>query len=146
MGGYQAARRKTYQLFTPGQGEDRLGGWVDLFIMALISVNVLAVILETVDWIEAAGGSFFWYFEVFSVIIFTIEYLGRVWASVEHDEVTGIISGRVQFASRPILIIDLLAILPFYLTLAGVAAVDLRFLRALRLFRLFRLLKLARYS
>lgn len=42
--------------------------------------------------------------------------------------------------------IDLLAILPFYLTLAGVAAVDLRFLRALRLFRLFRLLKLARYS
>ena len=51
--------------------------------------------------------------------------------------------GRIRFALQPLQIIDLLAILPFYLPFIGI---DLRFLRAVRLFRLFRLLKMGRYS
>lgn len=100
--------------------------------------------LETVDWIRAAYGAELFYFEVFSVIIFTVEYVARVWSAVEAGQFDHPITGRLKFASHPLMVIDLLPILPFYLS--GVMAVDLRFLRALRLIRLIRMFKLARYS
>ena len=55
----------------------------------------------------------------------------------------GIILGRLRFAVTPLAVIDLLAVLPFWLPVLGV---DLRALRGVRLFRLFRILKIARYS
>lgn len=141
---YRAARKRTYNLFAPEKGGE-LGRWVDIGIMGLIVLNVIAVILSTVDWIDALAGELFWYFELVSVSVFTIEYVARVWSAVEAGTYEGILFGRIQFASKPLLIIDLLAILPFYLAVAGLQ-IDLRFLRALRLVRLFRVLKLARYS
>lgn len=141
---YTCLRRQTWELFEPELG-GRIGHYVDWFIMALIAGNVAAVILETVDALGTPYATFFYYFELFSVTVFTIEYVGRVWSSIDNSQFNGPITGRLEFASRPLLIVDLLAILPFYLTLGGVQA-DLRFLRALRLIRLFRLLKLARYS
>lgn len=141
---YAIARRRMYELFAPGLG-GQLGHYTDWFIMALIAANVTAVILETVDALSVSFGPFFYWFELVSVTIFTIEYVGRVWAAVDSPAYNGVITGRLTFASRPLLIIDLLAIFPFYLTAVGVGF-DLRFLRALRLVRLFRLLKLARYS
>lgn len=143
-GRYSAARHWTWELFEPELG-GKLGYYTDWFIMTLIAINVAAVILETVDALAASYSSFFYYFELFSVVIFTVEYIGRVWAAIDNPAYEGPITGRLEFASRPLLIVDLLAILPFYLTAVGIQA-DLRFLRALRLIRLFRLLKLARYS
>lgn len=143
-GQYTQIRQWTYRLFAAGKG-GRIGYWTDWFIMALIAVNVTAVMLETVDWIAEAYGTELFWFEVFSVAVFTVEYLGRVWSAVDDPDYNGILTGRLKFASRPLLVIDMLAILPFYLMAAGVQA-DLRFLRALRMVRLFRLLKLARYS
>lgn len=144
IGSYRTLRRQAFELFEPGLG-GRVGHYVDWFIMALIAANVAAVILETVDALAASYGSFFHSFELFSVAVFTIEYAGRVWSAVDNPDFEGPITGRLEFASRPLLIVDLLAILPFYLVVGGFQA-DLRFLRALRLIRLFRLLKLARYS
>lgn len=143
-GRYSAVRRWTWELFEPDLG-GKLGYYTDWFIMTLIAANVAAVILETVDVLAATYSSFFYYFELFSVVVFTTEYVGRIWAAVDNPAYEGPITGRLEFASRPLLIVDFLAILPFYLTAVGVNA-DLRFLRALRLIRLFRLLKLARYS
>lgn len=143
-GWYFKLRRGTHLLLTPQVGGP--AGWViDWFIMILIAINVAAVMLETVDPLSAAYGAHFYWFEVFSVAVFTVEYVGRVWTSVEFDKYDGIISGRLYFMSRFLLIIDFLAILPFYLMMFGVG-VDLRFLRAIRLVRFIRLLKLARYS
>ena len=141
---YRQARLWTYELFAPKKG-GKLGLWTDWFIIGLIALNVLAVMVETVEWVEAAYGAELFWFEVFSVSIFTIEYVGRVWSAIDDPEYTGVISGRMKFASRPLLIVDFVAILPFYLMLAGVQ-LDLRFLRVLRMIRLIRLLKLARYS
>lgn len=141
---YLALRDRTYRVFAPGLG-DRAGYFMDWFIMTLIALNVIAVMLETVDALAAQYGTFFHWFEVVSVGIFTIEYLARIWSAVDHPDYDGLVSGRVQFASRPLLIVDLVAILPFYLAFFGVTA-ELRFLRALRLVRFLRLLKLARYS
>ena len=68
----------------------------------------------------------------------------RLWTITENQTYREAVRGRLQYARSPMAIIDLLAILPFYLPFF--LALDLRFLRVLRLFRLFRLFKLARYS
>src|SRR5262245_1537857 len=115
----------------------------DVFILALILLNVIAVILGTVKSIESRYESELRWFEVFSVSIFTIEYLARLWACVSQSGYERPVLGRLRFMLRPIAIIDLLAVLPFYMTFF---TADLRFLRALRLFRLFRVAKLGRYS
>lgn len=137
-------RRWTYELLAPRLG-GRLGYFTDCFIMGLIAVNVAAVIVGTVDSVQARLGAWLYAFEVFSVGVFTLEYVGRVWSVVEHDPHAPPITGRLRFASKPLLVIDLLAIAPFYLGLAGLG-LDLRFLRGLRLVRVFRLFKMARYT
>lgn len=141
---YQTAKSWTHQLFAPGLG-GRIGYITDWFIMVLIAVNVLAVMFETVDTLATRYEEFFYWFEVVSVAIFTAEYLGRVWSCIEDPRFDGPISGRLKWASQPLAVVDLLAILPFYFAFMGLYA-DLRFLRALRLIRFFRLFKLARYS
>ena len=141
---YRRTRRLTHRLFAPNRG-GRAGYFVDWGIMLLIIASVTAVILQTVDALDARFSTFFWWFEVFATLVFTIEYVGRMWAAVEDDQFQGPITGRLNFARQPLVIIDLLAILPFYLALVGAGA-NLQYLRALRLFRIVRLLKMARYS
>lgn len=116
---------------------------MDIFILSLIGLNILALILETVPSIAAAGGSAFRWFELISVGVFTIEYLLRLWSSVEAPGYGAPVGGRLRYASRPMMVVDLLAVLPAYLPVLGL---DFRFVRALRLMRVFRILKVARYS
>lgn len=137
-------RRWTYELLAPRLG-GRPGYLVDCFIMGLIAVNVAAVIIGTIEAVQAHWGAWLHAFEVFSVAVFTLEYVGRLWSIVEHDPHASPITGRLRFATKPLLVVDLLAILPFYLGLAGLG-LDLRFLRGLRLVRVFRLFKMARYT
>ncbi|MGE0132342.1 MAG: ion transporter [Blastocatellales bacterium] len=115
----------------------------DVFILILILLNLVAVILGTVKSIEDRFQSALRWFEVFSVAVFTIEYLARLWACVSQSRYSHPVFGRLRFMFRPMAIMDLLAVLPFYLTFF---TADLRFVRALRLFRLFRVAKLGRYS
>ena len=136
-------RNKIFLFLEISTPEDRASYWFDMFMVVLILSNVAAIILETVDVISEAAGSFFYLFELFSVIIFTTEYIFRVWASVEDpsDRYSSPFLGRLRYILSPMAIIDLIAFLPFYLsTFFGVD------LRILRLFRLLRLVKLTRYS
>ncbi len=112
--------------------------------MSLISLNVLAVALATVHSISLRYDKFFNVFEIVSVIIFTIEYILRVWSCTINENFKHPVFGRLKYLITPFAIVDLLAILPFYLP--RLIPVDLRFLRALRLVRLFRVLKMARYN
>ncbi len=111
--------------------------------MVLIFLNVLTVILETVPSLANTHGPYLKTFEVFSVLVFTVEYALRLWVCNLNSQHTGI-KGRIKFMLSPLILIDLLAILPFYLPM--LIPYDLRFLRILRLIRVFRLLKLAKYS
>lgn len=122
---------------------DRFGLIFDRFMIALILLNILAIMLETVASINASYENIFYYFEVFSVAVFTIEYLLRVWSCTEDkdNDYSNPITGRIKYIMSPMAIIDLLAFLPFYLTMFF--AIDLRILRILRMLRL---LKLTRYS
>lgn len=142
MAVYRRLRHRASILLSVDAG-GRTSRIVDIVIMALIALNVIAVSLATVDRLYAAYESIFIVIEVVSVAVFTVEYVARVWSAVEFPAFDRPIVGRLRFAAQPMLVIDLLAILPFFL---GAFLVDLRFLRALRLFRFFRLLKMARYS
>ena len=114
------------------------------FIFTLIVLNVLAVVFETVESVRSGFSPFFRWFEVFSVAVFTAEYLLRLWACAEALRFSRPLGGRVRFALTPMALVDLIAILPFYLPF--LLALDLRFVRVLRLFRLFRVFKMGRYS
>lgn len=131
-------RARTYQVLEVA--ESALGRTLNAFLMLLIVCNVTAVIVESVQPIYKAYKPWFVYFELFSVAIFSVEYVARIWACVEGPRYSGL-RGRLRYALTPMAMVDLLAILPFYL---GVFIdLDTRFLRALRLLRVF---KLARHS
>ncbi|MFQ5707476.1 MAG: ion transporter [bacterium] len=136
--------RRIYEILDIASSEDLPSRTFDIFIITLIILNILGVILETVKSLDVKFGHFFSGFDAFSVIVFTIEYLLRLWTCTSQKEFSHPIRGRVRFVVQPIIVIDLMAILPFYLPMF--ITLDLRFLRALRLFRLFRMFKLARYS
>jgi len=121
--------------------------WVDVILLVLILLNVLAVILETVQSLQLRFGTAFWAFEVFSVGVFSVEYAARIWACTADPRYQQPIIGRLRYVSSFAGVVDLLAILPFYVSLVvPAAALDLRILRVLRLLRFARVLKLARYS
>lgn len=112
-----------------------------LSIMALIVLNVIAVILETVDSISAGFGGFFDLLNIVSIVIFTIEYLLRLWTCTVDERYRHPVTGRIRYVFSTFALIDLIAILPFYLPF--VTTIDLRFLRVLRLLTL---LKVTRYA
>lgn len=136
-------RHRTWEILEPGRGTDPVSRYFDLGIRALIGLNVLAVVLETVPAVQSAAGPVLYTLEIVSVAVFSLEYLLRIWSCTEADRFEGAIRGRLRFALSPLGLIDLFAVVPAYLPALGV---DLRMLRGARLFRLFRILKLARYS
>lgn len=102
------------------------------FIQALILVSIVTFSVETIPDLSEGTKQILWIIETFSVIVFTIEYLLRIYVA----------DSPFRFVFSFFGIVDLLAILPFYLSFG----VDLRSLRALRFLRLFRILKLVRYN
>ena len=112
------------------------------FIVALIVLNGAAVILESNQLLYAQFGSLFNAFELFSVAVFSVEYICRLWVIPDRKKYRAWSpwKARVHYIFTPMALVDLLAILPFYLALF--IPIDLRYLR---LFRLLRLLKLSHY-
>ena len=102
------------------------------FIQALIFISIISFSYETIPDLDVTTRKVLRAIEVFCVIIFSIEYLLRIYVA-DH---------KLKFVFSFYGVIDFLAILPFYLALG----IDLRSLRALRFLRLFRILKLMRYN
>lgn len=134
---------RVHEILEKAEAGDRASRAFDLFIMALIVLNVLMVIFETVAWVQDRFASMLFWAEVVSVAVFTVEYLLRLWCITSDPAYRRPIVGRLAFALTPLALIDLAAILPFYLPM--LVTIDLRFVRAIRLFRLFRLFKMGRY-
>ncbi|MEQ8685113.1 MAG: ion transporter [Imperialibacter sp.] len=135
-------RKYLFHIVEPSNKKDA-SYYFDIALMVLIILSIVDIVLESEKSLNDKYGWAFIFFETFSVMLFSIEYLIRVWTSIEKKEFKHPLTGRIKFMLRPMSVIDLLAILPFYLPFVGI---DLRFLRAFRLFRIFRILKMARYS
>lgn len=136
-------RKRVWETLEPARDDDNLSKKIDIFLLILITLNVFAVILETVDTLYIKYQKIFTYFEMFSVTVFIIEYLLRFWSCIENENKTvGSLNQRIKYAFSFSAIIDLMAILPSIIALIY-PTVDLRFIRALRIIRL---LKFSRYS
>ena len=114
------------------------GPWlVEIALVVLISLNVAAVILETVTPIYARWQVVLSIFEFTSLTLFVAEYAARLWVAPENP----VCKSRLAWIKSPLAVIDLLSILPALLYLFF--PMDLRILRT---FRMLRLLRLTRYS
>lgn len=110
----------------------KAGRLFDLVIQAIIVLSLLSFSIETLPGLQPETRIFLKNFEVFTVMIFTVEYLLRIWVTDK----------KLKFIFSFYGIIDLFAILPFYLSFG----IDLRSIRIFRLFRLFRIFKMLRFN
>ena len=143
MRSYSAIKKTVFRIISKAEDGDLASQVFDWSIMALITLSIVSIILESFNSIYNKWQSTFQLFETITVVVFTIEYVLRIWtADLLYP---GSKHPRLKYIFSFMAIIDLLAILPFYLPFVSA---DLRFLRMMRLFRLFRLLrvfKLGRY-
>ncbi len=120
----------------PGNKQKQVDKWLGI----LIVLNLFSLVFEQVPAIFEPNKNLFHYFDVFSVIVFTIEYALRFYLAPEDEEFKNKRNARLGFVTSPFAIIDLLAIAPFYLQ--AFIPVDLRVLRALRLLRILKLVRI----
>lgn len=119
-----------------------LSFWVNIFLTLIISLNAIAIILDTVPSIHHKYHQLLLDFELFSVVVFTIEYILRLWSCVENAHFSHPIKGRLKFIVSVWGLVDLLSIAPFYLS---IFITDLGFIRILRLLRMLRLFRVSKY-
>ena len=112
--------------------DNKLSKSFAFFIQFLIVLSVITFSVETLPNLKPQTKAILNSIEVFCVVVFTAEYLARIYVA----------GNKPKFIFSFFGLIDLFAILPFYLSFG----LDLRSLRVLRMFRLFRLLKLVRYN
>jgi voltage-gated potassium channel len=136
-------KQRLYDILHDDEVEDPIEHNFNKFMIVIIILSVITVILETEESLYNQYSVFFRTFEVITVVLFTIEYALRIWTCTMDPRYQSPIIGRLKWVLSPMAIIDLLAILPFYIPSSSV---DLRILRAVRLVRLFRVLKIAHYS
>lgn len=111
--------------------------------MALVTVNVATSVLESVPTLAATHGRLFLAIEIASAIVFIVEYVARLWCAPEYGPISELPpwKARLKYALTPGMIVDFLAIVPFFLMMF--LSQDLK---VLLIFRLFRFFKFARYS
>jgi len=140
---YENIRKRTSELLSKANVTDKPSQFVDMALFILILLNIMAVCLESVEYIGNKYEKIFYYFEMFSVLIFGIEYLLRIWSAPARDDLGESSSSikRLKYIFSFTGLVDLLAIIPSILTYFG--GLDLRWLRVLRLLRL---LKISNYT
>lgn len=140
---YRSVQLRTFKILE-GDVSEPATRFCEIFIALLVVLNVVAIILESVPDIHAEWGYYFHYFDVFSVVVFSIEYVLRVWSYAQKfaHEGGSAWQGRKSYLFSFFGLIDFLSTVPFYLQLLFPGA-DLR---VLRMFRLLRIFKLSRYN
>ncbi len=138
-----ARRARLWQILDTPEPGDRRATVTSTVLIVLIALNLAAVIFGTVHSVALRYGAWLEAFEAFSVAVFSLEYLARLWACRSQPVYARPVLGRLRYFLSPLALVDLLAVLPYFL---GFLAVDMRFLRALRLLRLLRIAKFGRYS
>jgi voltage-gated potassium channel len=136
-------RRRTYEILERDTPGDWASTVVARFIVLLIVVNLAAVVLESIPQLAARYALVFDVVEYVSLLVFTVEYGLRLWVAVEHTPYRHLspAAGRLKYAVSAAGVVDLLAVLPFWLTFALPAE-----LRVVLVLRMIRFLKIARYS
>ncbi len=140
---WRALRHRLYEILEHGPVGDQTGRVVSRLIVLLIVINLVAITLQTVPEFETSYAAWFLGIELLSLVVFTFEYGLRMWVAVEHAPYlhSDGWKARLKYATSPIGVIDLFAVLPFWLAFVLPAE-----LKILLVFRIIRFLKLTRYS
>jgi len=136
-------KQKIYNIIREDDENSLIAQIFDSIIIALIIINVIAVIVDTFSlpsWISPILNAL----EIISVVVFSVEYVLRVWTADEMYPELTTFRAMIKYMFSFMAVIDLLAILPFYIPV--LIPVDLRVLRALRIFRILRIFKVNRYT
>jgi voltage-gated potassium channel len=136
-------RRRVFEILDVANIGDRASRVFDIALAGLILANVVGVIVPTTRELSAGEQQFWSLLERVSIGLFTLEFLLRLWSCTEDGSgrYRATARGRLRYLLTPLMVLDLLAILPYYLGFS--ARMDLRFLR---LFRLVSILKITQYS
>ena len=140
---YENIKKRTSELLSKANITDKPSQYVDTALFILILLNITAVCLESIQGIGNKYQKSFYYFEMFSVFIFGIEYLLRVWSAPAREDLgeSSSFIKRLKYIFSFTGLVDFIAIIPSIITIFG--GLDLRWLRVLRLLRL---LKISNYS
>ncbi|MCQ2380132.1 MAG: ion transporter [Victivallaceae bacterium] len=134
---------KVFEIIQPGDSDHVASKIFDCVIIALIAMSIISVFLQTFDLPSRLSRGLY-VFEVVSTYVFTLEYLLRIWtADLLHPDMPPF-RARLVYIRSGMAVVDLLAILPFYLPM--ILPFNLLGLRAVRLVRLLRIFKFNRYS
>lgn len=135
-------RRRLYRQLSPEGWSGHGMSPVNTTVCVLVVVAAMVAILDTEETLQQRFGSWFFYTELILFVLFTAEYAARVYAAGQEPRYRGL-SGRLRYCMSFWAVVDLLALVPFLLTL-GVS--DAFVLRLMRLLRLLRLARLGRFS
>lgn len=141
---YRRIKKAVWELTEKNTDNDPYYEIFNSFIFVLIILNIAAIVMESFAGFHSSYRRWFHLFEIVSVIVFTVEYLMRLWVSDMSNGGKYPVSDRIRYLASPMALVDLAAIVPFYLPM--LISVDLRFLRILRLMRIFRIFKITRYT
>ena len=140
---YHQLKKQVHTILYPNDKSTVWSRIVNFIIASLIVVTVIAVVLETEKSLFDRYHDWFIRVEVFAIGVFTIEYFLRIWSCTALVKYKHPLWGRLKYVTSFGSVIDLLAILPFYLPL--IIGFDIRFIMSLRILRFLRLLKLTKY-
>ena len=138
---YNIIQANVLRVLEPAALGDRTSRIWDLSLFSLVVLNLIAVALESVPTLQMSYGTWLYNFELFSVVVFSVEYIARVWSAPAKrgvDFTDSPLKSRFRYIFSFYGLIDLVAILPFYIQ-ALFPGLDLRVLRALRLLRILKL-------
>ncbi|CAM3874493.1 ion transporter [Alkalicoccus chagannorensis] len=134
-------QEKTFHIIKLAPPKRLPGKVFDLFLVALILLNVFIVVQEFTH--PEAYAAMYEPWQVvrwFSLTFFTVEYVLRIWTAVQKYAYRDPVTGRLKYMTTPFMVIDFLAIVPFYLY-----QIDTLVVRILNIFKLLKLVKATRY-
>lgn len=140
---YKTLKLRIFEIIEKAEKGDILSMIFDYFIISLICINSLSVFIETFP-ISDRTEELLYKIELFSIIVFSLEYLLRVWTAEILYENISPFKAKIKYIFSFMALIDFFAIIPFYIPF--VIKIDLRVLRMLRLIRLLRIVKVNRYT
>lgn len=136
-------KERWYKILHDPQSSDPAARIINGIILALIIASSTTVVLKSIPSVDQYMSPYFRWLDLMAICVFSVEYILRIWSYTHQDGHNQAIIRRVKYALTPLALIDLLAILPFFVPLLGQ---DLITLRTVRLLRVFRIIRLARYS
>jgi voltage-gated potassium channel len=136
----KSIRKSLYRLLEPADDHDAASRAVDIFLLTNIVVSIASYIVGTIDALTSQYGVVFAVVDHTTVVIFSLEYVLRLWTIPENPRFASPIWGRLRYMGTGMAVVDLIAILPYFLEF-----VDMRVARLLRVLRLMRVFKASRY-